>query len=394
MKLKATITEQWEYRQDRGELLSASVVREDGTMLAEGFAARAGVMEYRLPSGKVLRELVTEEVLADYAGALARTPITLGHPDPAKYPDGVTPDNVSTLVVGDTDGEVAVLEGGFVKVRMAIRRRDALDAVRNGTHELSPGYNVIAKRESGTHPVYGRYDSVQVRRTSNNHLAIVEKARGGPAVRFRADTAITNTSGASPKGATVNPRFLQLLTLLGITSRIDSDDAAIDAAVGALGARSDAASASATKLATEQARADTEKARADKAEAELTVLRAAETARADAAAMAELQEVAKTLGVDTKTHTDSAALRRAIAAKHLGTDLRADASIDYIQALVDLAKHAGASRTDGLDTGRKAWTQPAETSTTPTAVVAIHRSPAELSRARADAAFKAARGDK
>ena len=363
---------QWEHREDRGELLSC-VERADGTLLVEGYAARAGILEYRTPRGLV-RELVRADTLQKAARGLARVPVTLEHPDPDRHPKGVTPDNVAELGVGDTDSFIdASHDGGFVSVRLAVRRRDAIKAVRAGKQELSPGYGVRIDHRPGTDPEFGPYDQEQVER-AYNHLAIVDRARGGSEIRLRADsgvatTTITNTAtgnspnansqGRSARGAHVNPGFLPILAMLAITRRLDSDDAALSACEEALRSRNDSASTAETALkghlAAEKTRADTEKARADAAEASLKALRDTEAARVDAVDRAELDIVAKGLGLEPKLHADSKGLRRAIAEKHLGADLRADASEDYVRALVDLAKaKGGESRGDGREAGRVA----------------------------------------
>jgi hypothetical protein len=374
--IRADSADAWEYRQDRGELL-APVRLPNGTLLVEGFAAREGVLEYRRADGSVRRELVTTEVLRASLGTLGRAPVTLEHPHADRYPDGVTPQNVRDLGVGDTDGTVSLEAGGFVRVQLAVRRDDAIEAVQAGKRELSPGYGVKLG-PGGVHPVYGRYDAEQLERVYN-HLAIVDRARGGAEVRLRADSAVATTvirldapavpastpSGASrPQESRVNPKFLRLLTLLGVTSRVDSDDGAIEAACAMLDQRKDAADRSATehKAAIDKltAERDTEKTRADTAEARVRELEQAEVTRADAAARTELEATAKALGLKPEQHADSKALRRAIATAHLGAEVKADASDDYIRALCDLAKGRvdGGDRDDGLDAGRRAWEPP------------------------------------
>lgn len=369
----------WEHRVDRGELL-APVELPNGTLLVEGYAAREGILEYRRADGSIRRELVTTEVLRNSLGTLGRAPVTLEHPHADRYPDGVTPQNVRDLGVGDTDGTVQLEAGGFVKVQLAVRRDDAIEAVRAGKQELSPGY-AVKLGPGGTHPVYGRYDAEQLARTYN-HLAIVDRARGGAEVRLRADSAVATTvirsdappvpasthSGAGrPQESRVNPKFLRLLTLLGVTSRVDSDDGAIEAACAALDQRKDAADRAATEhkaaLDAMTAQLDAMTARADKAEANLQAMRDADAARADAAARAELEVTAKAMGLKPEQHADTKALRRAVAAAHLGTEIKADASDDYVRALCDLAKARadGGSRSNGREAGRDAW-QPARRS--------------------------------
>lgn len=132
-------------RYDRGELKSA-VRTDEGYVLAEGFAARPGVLEYQQADGSIRRELVPEEELhrAESLETLARKPVTLEHP---KADSGeqvfVAPENVQAFGVGDVSEEVEVVRlGGFVKIRMAVRRADAIEAIDRGIRELSAGYTV------------------------------------------------------------------------------------------------------------------------------------------------------------------------------------------------------------------------------------------------------------
>jgi hypothetical protein len=385
----------WVHRVDRGQLLRPHV-RADGTLLVDGFAAREGVLEYRQADGSTRRELVTRDTLEASAAGLARAPVTLEHPRV-----DVSPDNVRELGVGDTDGEVRVEDGGFVRVKLAVRRRDAIKAIRGGKHELSPGYRVRIDPTPGVHPVHGRYDAVQTAR-QYNHLAIVDVARGGPEVRMRTDsgdavatTVIERRTDAGHQEAHVNPRFLRLLTLLGVTSRVDSDDAAIDAACGALDARrKDADAEHQRKLDAMTAERDAATARADAAEAWVQALEAAEATRADAAERTELDGLARELGVDPAKHADAAGLRRAIAAAHLGSALRDDASDEYVRALVDLAKAGATERDDGREAGRAAWqggpppAPPARTDAAPTGRPSLF----QLAQRRGDALRKGATG--
>lgn len=352
---------EWVTRIDRGELL-ASKPGPGGSLLVTGFAAREGVLVYRDAAGRETRELVPLSTLEASAPGLARATVTLEHPR-----EDVSPSNVAALGVGDVGSRVTLHDDGYVEVTLAVRRQDALDAVRAGKVELSPGYRVRIDPTPGTHPVHGRYDAIQVER-EYNHLAIVDHARGGASVRLRADsvatTVISGTPPATPmgqpaRGATVNSRFLPLLSLLGITSRIDSDDAAIDAATNALQQRKDAADKDRAdaKAALDAAHAerDAAKARADAAEAKVKTLEDAERARADAAERTRLDGIAVKLEIDPKAHTDAKALKRAIAAKHLGSEPRADASDAYIDVLVDLAAAGQQQRGDGREAGRQAW---------------------------------------
>lgn len=401
MSIRTDSADTWQHRADRGALL-APRVRPDGTLLVEGYAAREGVLDYRRADGTVRRELVPTATLLDAAKGLARAPVTLEHPAGGM----VTPENSGDLLVGDVDGEVAVEDGGFVRVKMAVRRRDAIDAVRAGKQELSPGYRVQLDETPGVHPVHGRYDAIQTKR-EYNHLAIVDRARGGAEVRLRADEAelvTTIRADAAPsvttKRGTMHAGLVKLLALLGVTPHADSDDAAIEAAVGAVSARKDAADKATTEAATQRARADAAeakvatltaerdaaKAKADAADAELVRLRAADQERKDAAARTELEGVAKALGVDPTKHGKLVELKRAIAAKHLGSDLKADASDAYVDALVDLARGTAAGR----KAGSEVWTPQPKTDASDAPRPRV--GPSRAAAKRYDDAFQAARG--
>lgn len=330
----------WHDRVDRGALLKPQR-RPDGTLLLEGFAAREGVLVYRRADGSSFRELVTADAIRTGASTVARAPVTLGHPP---NDEQVTPESYQRLAVGDVDGDVVIENGGFTRVRMAVRRADAINAIEAGTQELSPGYRVRIDPTPGVHPEYGAYDARQVERVTN-HLAIVDRARGGDAIRVRADGAYAVDafhldSGGAGGDYMIKPALARLLVLYGVTARVDSDDAAYEALAAVASARADSAAAEKTKFDALTAERDTEKARADKAEAKVAVLEADAAKRADAAARADLETLAGALKVDPKAHATTAALRKAIATAHLGGTLRADASDAYIDAVIDLAKTA------------------------------------------------------
>lgn len=395
----------WANRADRGALLKA-VTRADGTMLLEGYAAREGVLEYPQADGTVRRELVPMSTLRDSAAGLGRAPATLEHPRV-----NVTPDNVAEYGVGDTDGDVLVEDGGFVRVRLAVRRRDAIAAVQSGRKvELSPGYMVQTDETPGTHPVHGRYDAVQVARRYN-HLAIVERARGGSEVRMRVDGVDCDVSTTlierrdAVQERTMNPRLAALLAQLGIRQVVHDDANAIALLEDHLRGRADSDAASAKERNDALAAAVTErdaakaasvaataamaveKARADTASAELATLKAAEQARSDAEERTVLEGLARAVRIDAKVHADNGALKRAIVAAHL-PETKADAADAYIDAAVDIFR-ARVDADNARDAARSAWTAPA-TQRTDAAVPAQRRlSPGQASLARYQAATAA-----
>lgn len=229
-------------RCDRGDLLRAHRTTE-GYLFIEGRAARPGVLTYRNADGSTTRELVLPEELhrTDSLATLGQKPVTVEHPS---VPVG--PDNERELGVGNVDGEVSVEEeGGFVRVKLAVRRRDGIDAVESdGIRELSPGYDCRIDATPGTHPVYGAYDQIQ-RDRRYNHLALTERARGGPEIRFRVDGASVQVDPFPIEDRPMHPKLLLLLaSLLGApnikrrtdTGRTDeADEATIDAAIAKAG---------------------------------------------------------------------------------------------------------------------------------------------------------------
>lgn len=406
-------------RYDRGELLSA-VRRPDGSILAEGWAARAGILEYRRTDGSIRRELVTEDTLRNGLATLGRVAVTNTHPrDDRGDPIQITPENVGRYGVGDVDGDVSIEEGGFVRVRIAVRRRDALDALDAGRAELSPGYAVALDETPGVHPVYGRYDAVQVARLYN-HLAIVDRARGGAEVRLRVDDARLSgqirRSDSNTRRATVHPSITRILALLALGGQTYADDdQALAAIVSHLAARADSVDPALTKaradLATVTAERDTARADLATVTAERDTMKADAAERAAAAERERLAGVARAYGVKADEHPEIGNLRRAIAEGFLGSPVKADADDAYLAALIDLAEsRIDPSRTDGgragdaggagpsvgrtvsgsgRAAGRAAWreSQAARTDEGNTRA----RGAGEINRSRYDAAFEAGR---
>jgi hypothetical protein len=378
-----------ELRYDRAELLKP-VRLPNGTLVAEGFVAKEGILEYPRGDGTVRREFVPESCLKESADTLSDLPLTLLHPDAKTYPQGVTPKNVGKLGIGNTGEVVHLLNGGHTKLHIAVRHQDGIDAIeKDGMRELSLGYAVQIDNTPGVHPVHGRYDCVQVRRV-HNHVALVPRGRFGPEVGMRADAAYSTETitGATPNagspaptpnpthhdGGSVRIVLLEIARHLGLgDQRFDTDESLAKAISVAVQARNDAdeaaeatlaqlradAEAHAATLKAEKERGDREKARADAAELAATNLREADKARADKAEREEIEGLAKELHLDAAGFPLLKDLRRAIASAQKGEQIKADASDDYVQAYLDEARKASKVRADGRDAGKNAWAPPA-----------------------------------
>lgn len=158
---------------------------DEGYLVAPGFVVRPGVMTYLRGDGSTVRELVPEEEIArpEAIASLMRKPVTLGHPH-----EDVNPDNIAEYGVGDVGAVWVDEQTGFLVADIAIRRADAIQAVDSGTQQLSPGYLCDVVFSAGVHPKHGPYDAIQTNRRYN-HLAIVDRARGGTEIRLRLDDA-------------------------------------------------------------------------------------------------------------------------------------------------------------------------------------------------------------
>lgn len=161
----------------------------DGAWLAEGDTNREGIYLYPAEdgSGRMIRELRTADTVRKMTAAVARSVVTMGHPDVE-----ITPDNVASLAHGDVDGGFDIVDqGGFVRGRnrVALRTADAIAAAERGDLKgFSPGYIPIRDNTPGTDPRWGAYDRVLVDVAGVNHLALcgdsdaLPPARGGNTV--------------------------------------------------------------------------------------------------------------------------------------------------------------------------------------------------------------------
>jgi hypothetical protein len=109
----------------------------------------------------------------------------------------IYPENAQDFVAGAVGDEINVINdipelpwvrGPFVRVTGSVYRADALDALNDGSHELSCGYDCDIVKESGTTPEGERYDCIQTN-IVYNHLAIVPRGRAGIAAQLRYDSA-------------------------------------------------------------------------------------------------------------------------------------------------------------------------------------------------------------
>jgi hypothetical protein len=164
--------------------LTSRTITDEGYLYAPGSIARIGVQTYKarelgMDGGDKPVRLYRppEEVFApDSITSFDAKPITIGHP-----PEDVNADNWRQRAVGDVRDVKA--DGGLMKATLIVRDKAAIRAVLDGKQELSNGYSFDLDLTPGKTADGLEYDGIQ-RNVRGNHVAIVDCARGGPALRI------------------------------------------------------------------------------------------------------------------------------------------------------------------------------------------------------------------
>ena len=129
----------------------------------------------------------SEDSLKTYAGK----PVTVQHP-----PEPVTADNWKQYAVGQVGSKI-VRNGDMVQVDFSLMDSDAISGVKAGVREISMGYTTPVELVDGVAPDGTPYQAVQTGPIKINHLAVVDKARGGEQLRV-GDAAHAKSWGVSP----------------------------------------------------------------------------------------------------------------------------------------------------------------------------------------------------
>jgi hypothetical protein len=159
----------------RFDFSSARVDESTGWWRIDGTAALEGVLRY--PEGN---EYVPASTLAASAPSIVGMPVIVRHPSNGKLLDVKTTRDYQGGSV-----TAARMDGGKLRVELLLTDERAISAVQAGVDELSPGYDVAVEKTSGEFNGE-RYDAVQVSR-KYNHLALVDRARGGREARLDED---------------------------------------------------------------------------------------------------------------------------------------------------------------------------------------------------------------
>jgi len=205
----------------------------DGYLVGEVRCARTGCQTYlgselgltdadRVTVYRPESAVFSRDSLATFAGK----PVTVNHP-----PENVTADNWKEFAVGDV-GEDIARDGEFVRVPIKLMDAAAIRLVEDGKREISMGYMTPIRMEDGVAPDGTKYQAVQTGPIRINHLALVDRARGGDKLRV-GDGAKTWGAAACPlthpsgKKETVMSDALKTVVLGDKAARVAVEDAQI-----------------------------------------------------------------------------------------------------------------------------------------------------------------------
>lgn len=183
-------------RYDLGDL-APPVETPEGFLVVEAYVSRPGIYVYRNTredeldglgkEGELRRELRPDsEVTSPKSLETYRArSVTVGHPRKNGKRVRVDAGNVREYEVGTVDGPARVVKGRLA-AKLVIKDKAAIAEAKAGKRQVSPGHlsEIIVKK--GVDPKYGRYDAIQAD-IEINHVALVEKARGGDALHLRLD---------------------------------------------------------------------------------------------------------------------------------------------------------------------------------------------------------------
>lgn len=161
-------------------------VTSQGFLRIPVFAGRTGIQTYKRNDGEIIREFRPESEVFSTAtlDSLRNAPITNNHPS-----EMVNVDNSNVLVVGMVGDTIEKIKKGkllFQKTLANIFGKDTIEDIKNGKVEVSLGYDLQLDMTPGEFEGQ-RFDAIQ-RNIKINHLAIVNKARGGKEVKLRLDS--------------------------------------------------------------------------------------------------------------------------------------------------------------------------------------------------------------
>lgn len=315
-------------------------VDENGYLRVNARTARTGIQVYS--GAEVGRpELAAVNVYRDEAevfsksslNTFANIPITVGHPEA-----GVNAQSWRDKAVGNTLEEV-LRDGEYLKIGLKIMDAAAVQAVKDGTRELSVGYETQLVWEDGKAPDGTPYQAKQTGIVAN-HIAIVPRGRAGSKARIGDDVG---KWGASPvNDATPEkdpPMTLKTVTVDGIPVEVTDQGATVittlQQRLADAGKKlTDTEAAHAAALAAKDADLAKKDAQIDDLKKKVLDQAAIDRLVADRAGLVSL---AGTIAKDVKTDgLSDADIRKAVVTAKLGDAAVKDKPQAYIDARFDI----------------------------------------------------------
>ena len=307
---------------------------DEGFLRVPGKVARTGIQQYLASelgldgdANRIVNVYRPEEEVfhADSLASYAATDVTLTHPD-----ELVNSKNYNRTSKGVVTGPGERTSDNFVQCNLLIKSQDAVDAVMNGTAELSAGYTAVYDNTPGITPDGTPYEFKQTK-IRINHVAIVDRARAGTEARIF-DSNKPTGGNSMPANITLDSgRVIDVADAANATVVADAFDRLQKRVT-------DAEAADSVK----QAQLDASSAKVDDLTAKLEK---ANSLTSDAAIKARVEEIsqcqvrARKIAGD-KFSCDSVnateIMRAALSAKYEKRDF-SDKSPEYISAAFDMA---------------------------------------------------------
>ena len=158
---------------------------DEGYLRVKARIARTGIQSYTDANGGIRLEYRPEEEVAAHAAldSFREKCVTKEHP-----PVLLDASNTKDYAVGFTSADVSYSEG-FVESTLTVTDKETIDEIMRGNvREVSCGYKVDYSPEPGITSDGQHYDGIQ-KNIRGNHVAIVNRARGGAQVRLMLDSA-------------------------------------------------------------------------------------------------------------------------------------------------------------------------------------------------------------
>lgn len=306
----------------------------DGYLAAVARIARIGIQVYtgdevgkpELPMVRIFRP--ADEVFhADSMASFAHRPVTNDHP-----PVLVDAKNWKQFARGQTGDKVA-RDGEFVAVPMLVMDGTTINDIESGKKELSAGYGCELEWTPGVHDGQ-EYDAIQ-RSIRANHVAVVDRARGGADLRITDGAQTMNLVKATIDGISIDTTESGKQAI----EKLTADIATLRASA------STAATAHSAALATKDSEIATLKG--------ATMTDAALDARV--AERADLFTVAKALAPTLNpAGMSDAEIRKAVVTAKRGADFIAGKDTAYVNAAFDFIVADGKSGNTGAPDAARA----------------------------------------